>query len=33
LVPDVLGGWQQWIINMPDELWSKCNIIGGSPST
>jgi hypothetical protein len=31
-VPDVLGGWQQWIINMPDELWSKCNIIGGSPS-
>jgi FAD/FMN-containing dehydrogenase len=29
--PDVLGGWQQWIINMPDELWSKCNIIGGSP--
>ncbi len=30
-VPDVLGGWQQWIINMPDELWSKCNIIGGSP--
>ena len=30
-VTDVLGGWQQWIINMPDELWSKCNIIGGSP--
>ncbi|MFN2478180.1 MAG: FAD-binding oxidoreductase [Pseudonocardiaceae bacterium] len=29
--PDVLGGWQQWISNMPDELWSKCNIIGGSP--
>ncbi len=32
-VPDVLGGWQQWIVNMPDELWSKCNIIGGSPSS
>jgi len=30
-VPDVLGGWQQWIISMPDGLWSKCNIIGGSP--
>jgi FAD binding domain/Berberine and berberine like len=30
-VADVLGGWQQWIISMPDELWSKCNIIGGSP--
>jgi FAD/FMN-containing dehydrogenase len=30
-VPDVLGGWQQWIISMPDELGSNCKIIGGSP--
>ncbi len=34
-VPDVLGGWQQWIIDMPEELWSNCNIDGdgdGPPS-
>jgi hypothetical protein len=34
-VPDVLGGWQQWIIDMPDELWANCNIDGdgdGPPS-
>jgi hypothetical protein len=30
-VPDVLGGWQQWITGMPDELSSTCDIIGGSP--
>ncbi len=30
-VPDVLGGWQQWTISMPDELSSSCDIIGGSP--
>ncbi len=29
--PDVLGGWQQWIPSMPNELWSNCNITGGSP--
>ncbi|MGB9280864.1 MAG: FAD-binding oxidoreductase [Pseudonocardiaceae bacterium] len=32
-VAEVLGGWQQWIVDMPDELWSKCNISGGSPSS
>ncbi|MGH3841874.1 MAG: FAD-binding oxidoreductase, partial [Pseudonocardiaceae bacterium] len=32
-VPDVLGGWQQWIISMPDELSSSCHISGGSPPT
>ena len=34
-VPDVLGGWQQWIMDMPEELWSNCNIDGdgdGPPS-
>ncbi|MDQ2788228.1 MAG: FAD-binding dehydrogenase [Pseudonocardiales bacterium] len=30
-VPDVLGGWQDWIISMPDELSANCHIIGGSP--
>jgi FAD/FMN-containing dehydrogenase len=30
-VPDVLGGWQQWITSMPDELSSSCEIIGGRP--
>lgn len=30
-VPDVLGGWQQWITSMPDELCSNCHIIGASP--
>jgi FAD/FMN-containing dehydrogenase len=30
-VPDVFGGWQQWIISMPDELSSSCYIIGGGP--
>ncbi|MDQ3762370.1 MAG: FAD-binding oxidoreductase [Actinomycetota bacterium] len=29
--PDVLGSWQQWIISMPDDLCSNCNITGGSP--
>ncbi len=32
-VPDVLGGWQQWMASMPDELSSTCNITGGSPSS
>jgi FAD/FMN-containing dehydrogenase len=30
-VSDVLGGWQQWITSMPDELCSNCHIIGASP--
>jgi berberine-like enzyme/FAD binding domain-containing protein len=34
-VPDVLGGWQQWMPSMPDELGANCNIDGdgeGPPS-
>ncbi len=27
-VPDALGGWQQWILDMPDELFSNCFIYG-----
>jgi FAD/FMN-containing dehydrogenase len=29
----VLGGWQQWATAAPDELWSTCNVAGGSPTT
>jgi hypothetical protein len=29
--PEVLGGWQQWIIRVPDELSANCHISGGSP--
>ena len=32
-VPDVLGGWQHWATSAPDELWSTCNVAGGSPVT
>jgi FAD/FMN-containing dehydrogenase len=32
-VSDVLGGWQQWATAAPDELWSTCNVAGGSPAT
>ncbi|KAA2264655.1 FAD-binding oxidoreductase [Solihabitans fulvus] len=29
---DVLGGWQGWIANAPDELWANCVVhAGGSP--
>ena len=30
-VPDVLGGWQDWIGGAPDELWSNCIASAGSP--
>ena len=29
----VLGAWQQWATAAPDELWSTCNVAGGSPAT
>ncbi|HEY4460134.1 MAG TPA: FAD-dependent oxidoreductase [Pseudonocardiaceae bacterium] len=32
-VPSVLGGWQHWATSAPDELWSTCNVAGGSPVT
>ncbi|HJP75294.1 MAG TPA: FAD-dependent oxidoreductase [Pseudonocardiaceae bacterium] len=32
-VGSVLGGWQQWAAAAPDELWSTCNVAGGSPAT
>lgn len=32
-VASVLGGWQQWAAAAPDELWSTCNVAGGSPAT
>jgi FAD/FMN-containing dehydrogenase len=28
---DVLGAWQGWIAQQPDELWSNCVISAGSP--
>jgi hypothetical protein len=31
--PDVLGAWQDWITQQPDELWSNCVISAGSPPT
>lgn len=30
-VPDVLGGWQEWIGRTPDELWSNCVASAGDP--
>ncbi|HUQ59426.1 FAD-binding oxidoreductase [Lentzea sp.] len=30
---DVLGAWQTWIAQAPDELWSNVNIRGGTPPT
>ncbi|HEX4224659.1 MAG TPA: FAD-binding protein [Pseudonocardiaceae bacterium] len=32
-VAAVLGAWQQWSMAAPDELWSTCNVAGGSPAT
>ena len=32
-VPEVIGGWQEWIASAPDELWSNCVVSGGSPPT
>lgn len=31
-VTDIVGGWQQWITSMPDELTANCHIAGGSPA-
>jgi hypothetical protein len=28
---DVLGAWQGWVANAPDELWSSCGLSAGSP--
>jgi hypothetical protein len=30
---DVLGAWQGWVAQQPDELWSNCVISAGSPPT
>src|SRR5262249_49120270 len=29
----VLGGWQEWISDLPNELWSNCVLSAGSPVT
>ncbi|SDG55531.1 Tat (twin-arginine translocation) pathway signal sequence [Lentzea fradiae] len=28
---DVLGAWQSWLADVPDELWSNLNVRGGTP--
>jgi hypothetical protein len=28
---DVLGAWQDWVAQQPDELWSNCVVSAGSP--
>ncbi len=28
---DVVGAWQEWIADQPDELWSNCVVSAGSP--
>ncbi|HYQ69183.1 FAD-dependent oxidoreductase [Actinophytocola sp.] len=28
---DVLGAWQEWVTQQPDELWSNCIVSAGSP--
>jgi FAD/FMN-containing dehydrogenase len=30
---DVIGAWQEWIGQQPDELWSHCVVSAGSPPT
>jgi len=30
---DVVGAWQDWITQQPDEMWSNCVISAGSPPT
>ncbi|WP_063750222.1 FAD-binding oxidoreductase, partial [Kitasatospora cheerisanensis] len=30
-VPQVLGAWQPWVADAPDELWASCQISGGTP--
>ncbi|QTR04915.1 FAD-dependent oxidoreductase [Saccharothrix algeriensis] len=28
---DVLGAWQEWVADLPDELWSVCRLASGRP--
>jgi FAD/FMN-containing dehydrogenase len=28
---DVVGAWQEWVVQQPDELWSNCVVSAGSP--
>ncbi|WP_367115132.1 FAD-binding oxidoreductase [Actinophytocola sp.] len=30
---DVLGAWQSWVADLPDELWTNCVVSAGSPPT
>lgn len=30
---DVVGTWQSWVADLPDELWTNCVISAGSPPT
>jgi FAD/FMN-containing dehydrogenase len=30
---DVLGAWQEWMVGTPDDLWTACNVLAGSPPT
>ena len=30
---DVVGAWQTWVADLPDELWTNCVVSGGSPPT
>ena len=30
---DVLGAWQEWLPQQPDEMWSNCIVSAGSPPT
>ncbi|HEV7649989.1 MAG TPA: FAD-binding oxidoreductase [Actinophytocola sp.] len=30
---DVVGAWQGWVADLPDEMWTNCVVSGGSPPT
>jgi FAD binding domain-containing protein/berberine-like enzyme len=30
---DVVGAWQDWVADLPDEMWTNCVVSGGSPPT
>ncbi|MFD1145681.1 FAD-dependent oxidoreductase [Saccharothrix hoggarensis] len=30
---DVLGAWQEWMLGTPDEMWTACEVVAGSPPT
>jgi FAD binding domain-containing protein/berberine-like enzyme len=30
---DVVGAWQTWLADLPDEMWTNCVVSGGSPPT